>query len=243
MARGSAPAPRTGRRPLIAGNWKMHMTHLEAIGLTQKVVFSLTEKDLDVAEVVVLPPFTALRSVQTLVAGDKLAMRYGEKRYSYHDLAALMNRAGNMLRRFGVGPGDEILVAVSPSPSLVASCPHPAELVVGGLGGTGAWVGRDYTEAQRRVEHQQEVMAQAHRDYTEAQQAWMQAPTEQARKIEAIRHDQRQRQLKMVVTGPDTVQSGAPTVYQVRTDDLLQQAEQLRGRGRAVNAPEAPPHQ
>ncbi len=54
-------------------------------------------------------------------AGDKLALRYGEKRYSYHDLAALMNRAGNMLRRFGVGVGDEVLIAVSPSPSLVAS--------------------------------------------------------------------------------------------------------------------------
>src|SRR5258708_2990718 len=54
-------------------------------------------------------------------AGDKLALRYGEKRYSYHDLAALMNRAGNMLGRFGVGAGDEILVAVSPSPSLLAS--------------------------------------------------------------------------------------------------------------------------
>ncbi|HEY7244799.1 MAG TPA: AMP-binding protein [Xanthobacteraceae bacterium] len=54
-------------------------------------------------------------------AGDKPALRYGEKRYSYHDLAALMNRAGNMLRRFGVGVGDEILIAVPPSPSLVAS--------------------------------------------------------------------------------------------------------------------------
>jgi acetyl-CoA synthetase len=54
-------------------------------------------------------------------AGDRLALRYGDKRYSYHDLAALMNRAGNMLRRLGVGPGDEILVAVAPSPSLLAS--------------------------------------------------------------------------------------------------------------------------
>ena len=44
-------------------------------------------------------------------AGDRLALRYGDKRYSYHDLAALMNRAGNMLRRFGIGSGDEILVA------------------------------------------------------------------------------------------------------------------------------------
>lgn len=54
-------------------------------------------------------------------AGDRLALRYGDKRYSYHDLAALMNRAGNMLRRLGVEPGDEILVAVAPSPSLLAS--------------------------------------------------------------------------------------------------------------------------
>jgi triosephosphate isomerase len=76
------------RRPLIAGNWKMHMTHLEAIGLTQKVVFSLTEKELDAAEVVVLPPFTALRSVQTLVAGDKLAVGYGAQDLSAHDSGA-----------------------------------------------------------------------------------------------------------------------------------------------------------
>jgi triosephosphate isomerase len=88
MARTQPPAPRTGRRPLIAGNWKMNMTHLEAIGLTQKVVFSLTEKDLDLVEVVVLPPFTALRSVQTLVAGDKLAIGYGAQDLSAHDSGA-----------------------------------------------------------------------------------------------------------------------------------------------------------
>ena len=76
------------RRPLIAGNWKMNMTHLEAIGLTQKVVFSLTEKELDAAEVVVLPPFTALRSVQTLVAGDKLPIGYGGQDLSPHDSGA-----------------------------------------------------------------------------------------------------------------------------------------------------------
>jgi triosephosphate isomerase len=76
------------RRPLIAGNWKMHMTHLEAIGLTQKIVFSLTEKELDTAEVVVLPPFTALRSVQTLVAGDKLAVGFGAQDLSAHDSGA-----------------------------------------------------------------------------------------------------------------------------------------------------------
>ena len=55
----------TGRRPLMAGNWKMNLNHLEAIALVQKLAFTLTEKQLDDVEVVVLPPFTDIRSVQT----------------------------------------------------------------------------------------------------------------------------------------------------------------------------------
>jgi triosephosphate isomerase len=97
MARSQQPARRPGRRPLIAGNWKMHMTHLEAIGLTQKVVFSLTEKDLDTAEVVVLPPFTALRSVQTLVAGDKLAIGFGAQDLSQHDSGAYTGEVSGVM--------------------------------------------------------------------------------------------------------------------------------------------------
>ena len=88
MARTKPRAPREGRRPLIAGNWKMNLTHLEAIGLVQKLVFSLTEAQLDAAEVVVVPPFTALRSVQTLVAGDKLEIGYGAQDLSAHDSGA-----------------------------------------------------------------------------------------------------------------------------------------------------------
>jgi triosephosphate isomerase (TIM) len=90
----AAPA----RRPLIAGNWKMHMTHLEAIGLVQKVVFSLSEKQLDAAEVVVLPPFTALRSVQTLVTGDKLPVGYGAQDLSAQESGAYTGEvSGGML--------------------------------------------------------------------------------------------------------------------------------------------------
>src|SRR4051812_41152756 len=81
-------ARQQGRRPLIAGNWKMHLTHLEAIGLVQKVVFSLKERELEAAEVVVLPPFTALRSVQTLVTGDKLEIGYGAQDLSPQDSGA-----------------------------------------------------------------------------------------------------------------------------------------------------------
>jgi triosephosphate isomerase len=65
------------RKPLMAGNWKMNLNHLEAIGLVQKLAFSLTDADFDGADVAVVPPFTDLRSVQTLVDGDRLRILYG----------------------------------------------------------------------------------------------------------------------------------------------------------------------
>ena len=89
--------PREGRRPLIAGNWKMNLTHLEAIGMVQKLAFSLTEKELDAVEVVVLPPFTALRSVQTLVTGDKLAVGYGAQDLSAEDSGAFTGEISGIM--------------------------------------------------------------------------------------------------------------------------------------------------
>jgi triosephosphate isomerase len=86
--RDRTPGKHEGRRPLIAGNWKMNMTHLDAIGLVQKLAFTIPEKVLDDVEVVVLPPFTALRSVQTLVTGDKLDVGYGAQDLSVHDSGA-----------------------------------------------------------------------------------------------------------------------------------------------------------
>jgi triosephosphate isomerase (TIM) len=65
------------RRPLIAGNWKMHRTHLEALQLTQKLAWALSKEDTDAVEVVVCPPFTALRTVGTLIDGDKLPIGLG----------------------------------------------------------------------------------------------------------------------------------------------------------------------
>jgi len=65
------------RRPLIAGNWKMHKTHFEAVQLTQKISWGLTSDDTDAVETVVCPPFTALRSVGTLIDADRLAIRLG----------------------------------------------------------------------------------------------------------------------------------------------------------------------
>ncbi len=62
----------TDRRPIIAANWKMHKTHLEAIQAVQQLGYLLDIRDTDRVEVVIVPPFTALRSVQTLIDSDKL---------------------------------------------------------------------------------------------------------------------------------------------------------------------------
>jgi triosephosphate isomerase len=72
----------------MAGNWKMHENHFEAIALVQKLAFTLTGKDFDSVEVAVLPPFTALRSVQTLIDGDKLRISYGAQDLSQYDSGA-----------------------------------------------------------------------------------------------------------------------------------------------------------
>jgi triosephosphate isomerase (TIM) len=91
-----------GRTPLIAGNWKMHGNHLEAIALVQKLAFTLNDKDYQAAEVAVLPPFTALRSVQTLVAGDRLRIKYGAQDISQHDQGAYTGEvSGPMLAKLG----------------------------------------------------------------------------------------------------------------------------------------------
>jgi triosephosphate isomerase (TIM) len=97
-----APLPPSGRRPLIAGNWKMNYTHLEAIGLTQKLAFSLNSEQCAAVEVVVLPPFISIRSVQTLIDGDNVPLRYGAQDLSPHDSGAYTGDvSGPMLARLG----------------------------------------------------------------------------------------------------------------------------------------------
>jgi triosephosphate isomerase (TIM) len=88
------------RTPLMAGNWKMNLNHLEAIAHVQKLAFALADKDYDAVEVAVLPPFTDLRSVQTLVDGDKLKIRYGAQDLSAHDSGAYTGElSGAMLAK------------------------------------------------------------------------------------------------------------------------------------------------
>jgi triosephosphate isomerase len=90
------------RKPLMAGNWKMNLNHLEAIAVTQKLAFSLDDKDYDAVDVAVIPPFTDIRSVQTLIDGDHLRLRYGAQDVSIHPIGAFTGEiSGSMLRKLG----------------------------------------------------------------------------------------------------------------------------------------------
>ena len=92
------------RTPLMAGNWKMNLNHQEAVVLVQKLAWTLADKrhDYGLAEVAVLPPFTSLRSVQTLVDGDRLMVKYGAQDVSAHDAGAYTGEiAAGMLAKLG----------------------------------------------------------------------------------------------------------------------------------------------
>ncbi|HEX5016920.1 MAG TPA: triose-phosphate isomerase, partial [Actinomycetes bacterium] len=90
------------RKPLMAGNWKMNLNHFEAMHLVQDLAFRLTDADHEAVEVVVLPPFTDLRSVQTLIDADHLAIGYGAQDVSTHDHGAYTGEiSGSMLAKLG----------------------------------------------------------------------------------------------------------------------------------------------
>ena len=78
------------RTPLIAGNWKLNQDHLQAIALVQKLAWTLQDGKHDHAavEVAVFPPFTDLRSVQTLISAEKFELRFGAQDVSQHESGA-----------------------------------------------------------------------------------------------------------------------------------------------------------
>ena len=95
-------AAQSARLPLMAGNWKMNLNHLEAIAVVQKLAFALNDEDLKACEVAVLPPYTDIRSVQTLVDADKLDIRYGAQDLSAYDKGAYTGEiSGPMLEKLG----------------------------------------------------------------------------------------------------------------------------------------------
>ncbi|MHC9851959.1 triose-phosphate isomerase [Corynebacterium diphtheriae] len=90
------------RTPLIAGNWKMNLDHLQAVATVQKLAFALPKEYYEKVDVAVTVPFTDLRSVQTLIEGDKLAITYGAQDVSQHEAGAYTGEiSAQMLAKLG----------------------------------------------------------------------------------------------------------------------------------------------
>jgi triosephosphate isomerase (TIM) len=77
-----------GRKPLMSGNWKMNHNHLEAIQVVQKLATRLGDKTYDAVDVSVHPPFTGLRSIQTLIEADKLRLALGAQNCHWEESGA-----------------------------------------------------------------------------------------------------------------------------------------------------------
>lgn len=90
------------RTPLIAGNWKMNHDHLEAISSAQKLAFAFPKDGYEFVDLALTVPFTDLRSIQTLVEGDKLSITYGAQDVSSHDSGAYTGEvSAAMLEKLG----------------------------------------------------------------------------------------------------------------------------------------------
>jgi triosephosphate isomerase (TIM) len=92
------------RTPFMAGNWKMNLNHQEAVVLVQKLAWTLSDKrhDYGKVEVAVFPPYTDIRSVQTLVDGDRLSIKYGAQNVSVHENGAHTGEiSASMLAKLG----------------------------------------------------------------------------------------------------------------------------------------------
>lgn len=93
------------RKPIMAGNWKMNLNHVEAVGLVQKLAWTLNDKqwDPEQSECVVLTPFTDIRTVQTLIDGDRLPIVHGAQDVSAHDKGAYTGEiSAEMLAKLNV---------------------------------------------------------------------------------------------------------------------------------------------
>jgi triosephosphate isomerase len=85
------------RHPIIAANWKMHKTHLEAIQAVQKLSYLLDADDADRVEVVICPAFTALRSIETLIDSDRLPYGLGAQDVHFEDQGAFTGEVSPLM--------------------------------------------------------------------------------------------------------------------------------------------------
>ena len=95
--------PEPTRKPLISGNWKMHHNHFEAIQLVQKLSYALPKDTFETVDVTVHPPFTDLRSVQTVLDADKLLIQLGAQHCHYEEKGAFTGEVSpGMLEKLNV---------------------------------------------------------------------------------------------------------------------------------------------
>ena len=91
-----------GRKPIMAGNWKMHHNHLEAIQVVQKLSYRLSSEDYERCEVVVCPSFTSLRSIQTVIEADNLPIGLGAQNVYWEEKGAYTGEvSAPMLAKLG----------------------------------------------------------------------------------------------------------------------------------------------
>ena len=93
----------TTRQPLISGNWKMNLNHFEAIQLVQKLSYALTKDDIEAVDVSIHPPFTDLRSVQTVLEADKVPIALGAQNCHWEESGAFTGEVSpTMLAKLNV---------------------------------------------------------------------------------------------------------------------------------------------
>ena len=90
-------AGQKARKPIMAGNWKMHHTHLEAIQVVQKLSYRLSSEDYERCEVVLCPSFTSLRSVQTVIEADKLPIGLGAQNVFWEEKGAFTGEVSPLM--------------------------------------------------------------------------------------------------------------------------------------------------
>ncbi len=91
------------RRPLISGNWKMHLNHFEAMKLVQELSYEVTRDDIDAVDVSIHPPFTDIRSVQTIIDADRLQIQLGAQHCHSEEKGAFTGEvAPGMLAKLNV---------------------------------------------------------------------------------------------------------------------------------------------
>ena len=93
----------TARKPLISGNWKMHLNHFEAIQTVQKLAYLVGADDVERVDVSIHPPFTDIRSVQTLIESDRIPFAVGAQHCHWEDKGAFTGEvAPPFLAKLGV---------------------------------------------------------------------------------------------------------------------------------------------